>query len=60
MSQHTGSDQPTPSAPDVGEAQGDASTETRRAAVQRLGKYAAYTAPALIALLTASTSASAS
>lgn len=30
----------------------DATAETRRQALRRLGKYAAYTAPALLAMLT--------
>lgn len=41
-----------PPAPDA-EAAAASTGETRRATVQRLGSYAAYTAPALIALLTA-------
>ena len=33
----------------------DAAAETRREALRRLGKLAAYTAPALLAMLTAAT-----
>jgi hypothetical protein len=46
--------------PDPEDTNADASSETRRKVVRRLGKYATYTAPALIALLTATTTASAS
>lgn len=43
---------PEPAADSGAPGDGSAS-ETRREAVRRLGTYAAYTAPALVALLTA-------
>lgn len=57
------SDTPDPSPrsePDVGAPDGAAPSATRREAVRRLGRYAAYTAPALMGLLAATTTASAS
>jgi hypothetical protein len=48
---------PGQASPDSGEAKSASSSETRRAAVQRLGKFAAYTAPALIAMLSGTTTA---
>ena len=60
MPESNSPDQPTPSAHDVGDTDGDPRAHTRREAVRRLGKYASYTAPALMALLAATTTASAS
>lgn len=60
MARTTRPDQSRPTVPDPEDTDADASSETRREAVRRLGKYATYTAPALIALLTATTTASAS
>ncbi len=51
------SEEPTP---DPDRANADAPSEARREAIRRLGKYATYTAPALIALLTATETALAS
>jgi hypothetical protein len=42
----------------LGAAGADADTETRRQTIRRLGKYAAYTAPTMLAMLTATTAAS--
>lgn len=53
MREHLSRSELEPSEPLVaerGDAEGD---PTRREAVRRLGNYAAYTAPALVALLTA-------
>ena len=58
LARTTGSDQSNQTAPGAEIADGEAPAETRREAVRRLGKYAAYTAPALLALLTATTAAS--
>lgn len=50
---------PEPSEPHQAEPEA-ANRETRRDAVRRLGRYAAYTAPALMAFLAGTTTASAS
>jgi hypothetical protein len=60
LAQTTRSDRSEEATPDPDKADADAPSETRRETVRRLGKYATYTAPALIALLTATTTASAS
>lgn len=60
MPQSNSPDPSSPSGPDSEEPDRLAPSETRRDAVRRLGKYAAYTAPALMGLLAGTTTASAS
>jgi hypothetical protein len=59
MPESNNSEPSSPSTPASRAPESAASSETRRDAVRRLGKYAAYTAPALMGLLAGTNTASA-